>query len=108
MIPKRDASRLRRLLQRRIVQFEARLKQTTADDTDATPPPAELEREARALIALMKALQTAADMETASATEADRQHADIAEDALRRRLAQQLEALCAPSRPPCRQQGVDT
>ncbi len=92
MISKSEARRLRRLLRRRIAQFEQRLRQAE----DAAPPAAELEREARALLALMKALDSAAEMER----QADAAHEDTPDphafDAdLRRRLARQLEALCA-------------
>jgi len=104
MIPKREAQRLRRLLQRRLKQFEARLCQS--DGEDGAPPPPDLEREARALMALMKALQAAAEMERDSTARQDRSDASQAEDALRRRLAQQLEALCAPTGPPRRGGGA--
>ena len=104
MIPKREAQRLRRLLQRRLKQFEDRLRGTQQDD--AAPAPTELEREAKALMALMKALATAAEMERNSTAQQQRDDASEADAALRRRLAQQLEALCAPTRPPCRGGGA--
>jgi len=107
MIPTREAQRLRRLLQRRLKQFEAALRRMEQGEDAATPQPVQLEREAKALMALMKALQAAAEMEEQGA-ERQQQSSDAAraEDALRRRLAQQLEALCAPTGPPRRGGGT--
>ncbi len=104
MVSKRDAQRLHRLLRRRIDQFERRLKEM---GDDAPLPAAELEREARALLALMKALDNAAELERqAAAADDEKQDADAIDDAFRARLARRLEALCAQTRPPRRGGGA--
>ncbi len=104
MVSKRDAQRLHRLLRRRIDQFERRLKEM---GDDAPLPAAELEREARALLALMKALDNAAELERQAAVADDeKQDADAIDDAFRTRLARRLEALCAQTRPPRRGGGA--
>lgn len=100
MISKRDARRLRRLLRARIAQFERRLQQT---DDEAPLPPAELEREARALLALMKALDNAVELERqATAADDEKRDPEAIDDAFRARLARRLEALCTQTRPPRR------
>ncbi len=118
-VPMREARRLRRLLQRRLAQFEARLallatseRGDDAHKRDQRPDAQQLEREARALVALMKALQAAAQLEDESHAHAARsrerrEHRQDAEAALRCRLAQQLEALCAPTGPPRRGRGAE-
>lgn len=98
MIPKRQAQALRRLLQRRLAAFEQRLR--AGEENGAGPSAAELERQAKALMALMKALQAAADMEKASAATSRHKHEQSDDAAIRRRLARQLEALCAQTQPP--------
>ena len=100
MVSKRDAQRLHRLLRRRIDQFERRLKEMG----EAAPlPAAELEREARALLALMKALDGAAEMmRQAAATDEESKDPDAVDADFRARLARRLEALCAQTRPPRR------
>ena len=104
MISQRDARRLHRLLRRRIAQFERRLKDM---GDDAPLPAAELEREARALLALMKALDNAAELERlATAADDEKQDPDAIDDAFRERLARRLEALCAQTRPPRRGGGA--
>ena len=101
MITRRDAHRLQDLLRRRLAQLEARLRNA---DAERPPAPVELEREAKAITALMKALQSAAEMERAHAQAEDAAQPDDenADATLRCRLAQQLEALCAQTRPPRR------
>ncbi len=105
MITRHDARRLQELLRRRLAQLEARLKNA---DAEKPPAPAELEREAKAITALMKALQSAAEMERAHAQAEDAAKPDdeTADAAIRCRLAQQLEALCAQTRPPRRRGGA--
>ena len=104
MISKRDARRLHRLLRRRIAQFERRLKELR---DEALPSAAELEREARALLALMKALDGAAALERqAMAMDEETSDPDAIDDAFRERLARRLEALCANTRPPRRGGGA--
>ena len=103
MISKSEAQRLRRLLRRRFAQFERRLREAE----NAAPPAAELEREARALLALMKALDSAAEMERqAMAADEETPDPDAIDDAFRERLARRLEALCARTRPPRRGSGA--
>ena len=104
MIDERDARRLHRLLRRRIAQFERRLKDM---GDDAPLPAAELEREARGLLALMKALDGAAELERqARASDEEKQDPNTVDDAFRERLARRLEALCAQTRPPRRGGGA--
>jgi hypothetical protein len=104
MISKRDAQRLRRLLRRRIAQFERRLKEM---DENALVPAGELEREARALLALMKALDNAAELERrAAAADDEAKDPDSLDADFRARLARRLEALCAKTRPPRRGGGA--
>ena len=100
-----DARRLRRLLRRRLQQLEARLKASAADEAIA---PAELEREVKAIIALLKALHSAAEMERlhTQTEDAGQQHGEHADAALRARLAQQLETLCAKTGRPRRGGGA--
>ncbi len=103
MISQRDARRLHRLLRRRIAQFERRLKDL---GDDAPLPAAELEREARALLALMKALDNAAELERQAAADDEKRDSDAIDDAFRARLARRLEALCTKTRPPRRGGGA--
>ena len=97
----RQARRLRQLLEDRLAAFEQALQ-----EEGALADAASLEKQARAMLALMKALETAADMEAATAAtgKADDSRRDRN---LRRRLAQRLEALCADTRPPCRDGGPE-
>ncbi len=102
---RQDARRLRDLLRRRLTQLETRLKNAAADETIT---PIDLEREAKAIIALVKALHSTAEMgraqeEMEDASQHDEERADAA---IRRRLAQQLEVLCARTRPPRRGGGA--
>lgn len=83
-----QARRLRRLIERRLKDFEAR-----AEEEAGAMTPAALERQMKALTALMKALEMAAAMEATAAAGKGKTRRD---DAIRRSLAKRLEALLAP------------
>ena len=89
----RQARRLRRLVEQRLRAFEE-LAEASGDELSA----AGLERQSKALIALMKALETAAGMEAAAIPA--RKASPKRDDAIRRSLAKGLEALLAENAPP--------
>ncbi len=91
-ITRAAASRLRRLVEKRLAALEALTAQAGKADSAI-----ELERQGKALIALMKALEAALAMEgRARAKEAGQGRAKADDDAACARLARRLEALLAP------------
>jgi hypothetical protein len=87
-----QARRLRRLVEKRLRAFEELAKE------DGTPDAAALERQSKALTALIRALEAAAGLEAAAAPA--RRRRPRHDDAIRRSLAQRLETLLAQTRPP--------
>ena len=91
-ITRTAARRLRRLVEKRLAAFEALTTETGKEQTAS-----ELERQGRALIALMKALEAALAMEGRARVKAAGQgRAKADDDAACARLARRLEALLAP------------
>ncbi len=97
VITQRQARRLRRLVERRLKEFEellaGRLEGVSA---------AEFDRWSKALVTLTKALQEAASLEERlpPAAARKRRKAEGTDDDLRRGLARRLEALLAETEPP--------
>jgi len=105
VITHRQVRRLKRLVERRLKEFEellaGRLEGVTA---------AEFERQSRALVTLAKALQEAASLEERLPPESParkRRKAERTNDDLRRGLARRLEALLAETEPPRPARGHD-
>ncbi len=91
MLTPAAARRLRRLVERQLKRFAA-----TLEAEDAALDPASVERQARALIALLKTLEAALQATPPEDLQKEKRN----EDRLRRRLAQRLEGLLGENGPP--------
>ncbi len=105
VITHRQARRLRRLVERRLKEFEELLA-GRHDGVSAT----EFDRWSRALVTLTKALQEAASLEerlSPAEPALKRRKAERTDGDLRRGLARRLEALLAETGPPRPARGHD-
>ena len=95
VIPRPTARRILRLIELRLDRL-GRLLEGQGDDVSA----ADLERQARVLTALLKALETTARMAAAAPEERGEKSTTRDDANIRRRLAQRLEGLLAGGGPP--------